>query len=125
MANIATTFRNTTTIAARKLDVPDADFDGGTNNSTCSAIGIATDNPNLEESLPEWTLLDQFGDGRTPQVSQYIGGDGTEEGSEGNGSDIAQYVIGVINPDYPNSTGTITVNGTATLTTLAAGWSLV
>jgi hypothetical protein len=125
MANIATTFRNTTTIDARKAEVPEADFDGGTNNATCSAIGIATDNAGLDESLPEWTLEDQFEVARTPQVSQYIGGNGLGDGVEGNGSAIAQYVIGVTNPDYPNITGTITPNGTANLVTLAAGWALV
>jgi len=122
MANIATTFRNSTTIAARTPEVPNASWTTGCNNASCSpGVGIATDQPDLDESLPSWTLLDQFEDARTPQISQLIGGNGLGAGSEGRGDGDAEYVIGVTN----GVDGAITPNGTANLTTLAAGWSLV
>ena len=132
--NVPVTFRNTTAIAARALEVTDADWDNGMNNScNCPGVGVATDNSGLDESLPEWTLLDQFGDARVPQVSQLIGGNGfTPEsdyplsgGVSGNGSDQAQFLVGVANPDFPDNDGTVVVQGTANLADLAVGWALV
>ena len=134
MANQATTFRNTTAIAARTPEVPAADWAGGMNNASClPGVGVATDVPNLTGDPNGWTLEDQFEVARTPQVSQVIGGNGytpdsaypSSGGVPGNGSDQAQFIIGVQNPDYPNAAGTVTVDGTANLVSLAAGWSLV
>jgi hypothetical protein len=122
MANTPTTFRNSTAIAARTPEVPAASWTTGCNNGLNSCgIGIATDVDDLDESLPSWTLLDQFGDARTPQISQLIGGNGLGAGSEGRGDGDAEFIIGVIN----GANGAITANGTANLVTLAAGWSLV
>jgi hypothetical protein len=39
-------------------------------------IGISTQNPGLDESLPNWTLLDQHGNARDAQIGQNIGGQG-------------------------------------------------
>lgn len=83
--------------------------------SNAPGIGIATDNPNLDQSLPSWTRLDQDGDARTPQVSQVIGGGGPA-GNDGKG---LQPVEIVTNGD---GDGSVTVSQEATLTTLAAGW---
>ncbi len=47
---------------------------GGSSNSP--GIGISTENPFLGESLPNWTLLDQFGNVRQNQRGQLIGGNG-------------------------------------------------
>jgi len=134
MANLPTTFRNTTAITARKLDVPDADFDGGCNNAGgAPGIGVATDNPGLDESLPNWTLEDQFEAARDPQVSQVIGGNGyTDQSTEyplsggvpGNGSDQAEFIVQVTNPVYPNEAGTVTVVDTMGLVSLATGWEV-
>jgi len=44
--------------------------------SNSPGIGISTENPNLEEQLPNWTLLDQFGNARESQIGQCIGGTG-------------------------------------------------
>lgn len=124
MANIPVTFRNTVTVGIREAEVPDAAFDDGMNNGSCApGVGIATDVTDLDESLPSWTLLDQFEVARTPQVNQLIGGNGLNDGVEGNGSGDAQFIIGVGNS--ASGDGSITPNGTANLVTLAAGWALV
>jgi hypothetical protein len=140
MANVAVTFRNTTAIGIRAAEVPDASFANGMNNATCMpGIGVATDNPDLAPSLPEWTLEDQFEVARIPQVGQLIGGTGvtpevdypSSGGVEGNGSDQAQFLIGGGNPTNaevegdPDLAGTITVLGTANLQSLATGWELL
>jgi hypothetical protein len=44
--------------------------------SNAPGIGISTENPDLDESLPNWTLLDQHGNARDAQISQLIGGNG-------------------------------------------------
>jgi hypothetical protein len=65
-------------VTFRAAEVPDADFNsgmfGGASNSP--GIGISTENPDLDESLPSWTLLDQFGNARNAQIGQCIGGPG-------------------------------------------------
>lgn len=133
MANAAVTFRNSTAIAARAAEVTGADWTGGMNNASCMpAVGVATDNSDLQESLPNWTLEDQFEVARAPQVSQLIGGNGyvaaadypSSGGVEGNGSDQSEFLIGVTNPVYPNSVGTVTVTGNPYLNDLGVGWVL-
>jgi len=133
MANAAVTFRNTTAIAARDAETPNADWTGGMNNASCMpGVGIGTDNPGLDESLPNWTLEDQFEVARAPQVSQVIGGNGytpeseypSSGGVEGNGASEAEFLIGVTNPVYPNTDGTVTITGNAYLNDLAVGWVL-
>ena len=122
MANQATTFRNLTTIGVRSAEVPGASWTTGCNNASCSpGVGVASDVPNLDGDPSGWTLLDQFEDARTPQVSQLIGGNGLGAGVPGHGVLEAEYIIGVIN----GADGAITVDGAANLATLAAGWTLV
>ena len=138
MANVAVTFRNTTATAARAAEVPGASFVNGMNNGLCSpGIGIATDNPDVVTD--KWTLLDQFGAARVPQVSQLLGGTGvtpeagypSSGGVPGNGSDQAQFVVGVGNATNtekegdPALDGTVTVLGTGNLQSLATGWELL
>jgi hypothetical protein len=95
-------------------------------------IGISTENPNLEESLPSWTLLDQHGNARTAQISQCIGGDGITEaadwpGSGGTEGTLPDAVIRFgTNPDnvdgQPDNNEPITVGNGADLVLLATGW---
>lgn len=47
---------------------------GGASNSP--GIGISTENPELDDSLPNWTLLDQHGNARESQIGQLVGGHG-------------------------------------------------
>ena len=80
MATNKTTFfkiPNTITVRKSEITLPDQ-FDGGVNESGSVnvGVGIATEVINPKEQ--DWTVLDQNGDGRTPQNSQYIGGAGLE-----------------------------------------------
>jgi hypothetical protein len=97
MGNLANAFVDDAAVTAREAEYPafavdgDPIFDTGVNSGASCApgIGIATDNPNLQESLfpatdgsgdlntGSWTDLDQFGNERAAQISQLIGGPGT------------------------------------------------
>ena len=87
--------------------------------SNAPGIGVATDNPNLEQSLPSWTLLDQDGDARTPQVSQVIGGGGPE-GMPGKGLQPVEIVV-----NAASGNGSVTGSQEAQLNVLATGWEAV
>jgi hypothetical protein len=139
--SLANTFRDTTAIAARALETPDAAFDNGMNNGACMpGIGVAFGQPNAEGSPPQFTLLDQDGDARVPQVSQLIGGGGdvprtgnqeftwdesqalfTESGAassggvEGNGKAQAQFIIAAGNPTQAAKDADSDVDGTITV----------
>lgn len=103
-------------------------FGGG----NAPGIGISSQNPGLEESLPNWTLLDQFGDARVAQISQCIGGDGITLAADwpGSGGDIGTLPDAVIrfgvNPanvdGQPDNEEPIAVGNNASLQTLATGW---
>ena len=90
-----------------------------TGASNAPGIGVATDNPNLEQSLPSWTLLDQDGDARTPQVSQVIGGGGPE-GMPGKGLQPVEVVV-----NAASGNGSVTGSQEAQLNVLATGWEAV
>lgn len=121
-SNDAPYFVNAVSLAARIAEVPNADFTGGCNiaGSNAPGIGIAdgggVQTINLGESLPSWTLLDQDGDARTPQVSQHIGGDGLDDGVEGKGTTP----VILVDDAVPQATV-----GNATLAALATGWTAV
>ena len=133
--NIPSIFRDSQALTAREIEVPFADFSTGMNpGASCApGIGIATDNPDLQEQLPNWTLDDQFEDVRVPQVSQVLGGLGvttdtdwpSSGGIEGNGSAHAEFIILATNADNldgaPQNLPPV-VQGTANLFTLEAGW---
>ena len=105
-------------IVIRSGEVPDAQWGTGMDYTASNApgVGVATDNPELEESLPSWTLLDQDGDARTPQVSQVIGGGGPA-GNEGKGLQPVEVVA-----NNESGDGGISASQEAHLVTLAAGW---
>jgi len=101
---------------AGQARTPNADWVAGCNWSAtcCCGIGISTETTNLEESLPSWTLLNQSGGARTPQLGQSIGN------AAGGGFNTAIYV-----GDNSLSTGNGSYVGNsanATLTTLEDGW---
>lgn len=130
MANSPTFYRDAAAVAARSPESVDGavDWNGGMNlaGSCAEGVGIATDVPNLTGDPASWTLLDQDGAARTPQVSQHIGGTGlggtypSSGGVEGKGTTP-------IDVGTPSATGdgTATIDGDATLATLAAGWTAV
>ena len=112
-----TTFVDTATVASRVSDYPvSTDFSTGMNNGGCApGIGINVGVANV--SADDFTLLDQDEDARTPQVGQYIGGDGLDEGTSGKGT----VGISVVTNDTDGEGG-VTVTGDATLNSLATGW---
>ena len=81
MANLNLYGRNEAAIVARAAQVPLADYDGGCNLGASNAPGIGIGggpNPKLDD----WTSNDQHGQGRVPQDTQHIGGNGIEEGTD-------------------------------------------
>ena len=114
--------------------------------SNSPGIGISTENPNLEEQLPNWTLLDQFGNARASQIGQCIGGSGfvnraltdwpSSGGTEGTAPDSTIRLMPVDslptnaekdlfaakpNPTEQDGQLTLPAQG-ANLTDLAVGW---
>lgn len=122
-----TVFVETVTVAARALEVPDAAFDDGMNLGASNApgIGINFGGGAIVGEPQQFTLLDQDGDARNPQVSQVIGGDGLTEvgdwpssgGVEGKGT----LPVTAQTPDASGD-GSAAIDGTAALTDLAVGW---
>ena len=115
------TFIDNDARALRAAEInPEASFVNGMNNASCQpGVGISGDNPDLIGTPEQFTLLDQDGAARTPQLGQSIGGVAFEDGDDG----VATQAIDLVDPADDSGDGTVTVDGTgATLTTLAAGW---
>ena len=128
--------------AALEARVPDAIVDSGmfAGGSNAPGIGISTENPNLEESLPSWTLLDQFGNARVNQRSQCIGGPGITDvadypssgGQEGtlpaavvtliDPSDLRTYDEKLADPNLDGNLPPLAPTPGAALNLLATGW---
>jgi len=118
-------------VTALGVRVPAASVDTGMNRGASNApgIGISDDNPGLDESLPSWTLLDQFGDPRNAQVSQCIGGPGisaagTSEGQEGKLPEaVTRFCTNPDNVDgQPDNDAPIVMGEGCDLLDLAVGW---
>ena len=122
------TYINTTAETAKDARVPAANPTGGMNRGSTPGIGVG--NTGDLTGQDQWTLLDQYEDARTPQVSQFIGGLGVSDPSESNGvegngaGETAQVIRQVGNPilGFPAGTGP-SVQGRAFMDTLAAGWT--
>jgi hypothetical protein len=137
MANLPTVHDKDAAVTPRALEVPGASFANGVNEAICNpGIGIATDNPDLDESLPSWTLLDQDGDARDPQITQHIGGAGyvdrstvdwpSSGGVEGKGTDAIDCVTMPTQAEKDADSaldGAVgAVDGQALLQSLDLGW---
>ena len=145
--SVALRFQNSTAIAARSAETPDADWVGGCNSpaSNAAGVGINIGGGSLPAEVEvgmqgwNWTLEDQYEAIRVPQVSQVIGGLGvtteaeypSSGGIDGNGAGEAEYIFAIGNPDNvadgtgstgPPAAWTPTVLGSANLQTLVAGW---
>ena len=131
MANLPNAFYDDAAIAAGEIRNTTASWTTGMNlgGSCAPGIGIATDNTNLEEQLPNWTLLDQFGNVRDAQIGQQIGGPGisdagTSSGQEGTLPDSTIRLFD--NPanvnGQPDNDAAAVANGSAILRVLADGW---
>ena len=120
-------FIDDTALTALAARVPDAINNSGMTygGSNSPGIGISTENPELEESLPSWTLLDQFGNARVNQISQHIGGPGisdagTSSGQEGTLPDATVRLA--LQADMTGDGALAFPKFGAALVTLAAGW---
>ena len=114
-------------ITARSAQVPNADWlSGGNNAGNSMPLGIGVTGALDTLQLPNWTLLDQLGDARVPQIGQLIGGLGISDPSQSNGLEGNGLAHDVACPEVSNGPGDGTVTGKdevwATLATLAAGW---
>ena len=114
------TFIDVDARAVRTAQVPAASFLDGMNNSACQpGIGISNGPTDLVGEAQQFTLLDQNGAARTPQLGQSVGGVALGDGDDG----VATQAIDLVDPADNSGDGTVVVDGTgATLTTLAAGW---
>lgn len=129
-----TFFVDDAAVTALDTRVPAASTDTGMNfgASNNPGIGISDQNPDLQESLPSWTLLDQHGNARDGQISQVIGGDGITDvadwpGSGGTEGTLPDATIRFgANPanvnGQPDNDAAITGVANASLTDLATGW---
>jgi hypothetical protein len=124
--NEPTVFSDLTARATRELEVPNASFTDGQNltASNSTGIGIATNNPNLEQALfngpygldtGSWTLADQTGLARNPQNGSQLGGVGLDGGTPGVGLSPV-YIV------QNQAIGAPTGVGEAILGTLEEGW---
>lgn len=114
------TFIDVTARATRVGEVPNASFLNGMNNGSCQpAVGISNGPTDLVGTPEQFTLLDQNGDARAPQLGQSLGGVALGDGE----TVVANQAIDLVDAADDSGDGTVTVDGTgATLTTLAAGW---
>lgn len=89
--SLISAFVDDASVTALQARVPGANINSGgfAAGSNSPGIGISTVTPGLADSLPNWTLLDQFGNARNAQRGQLIGGTGITSVS-----------------DWPNSGGT-------------------
>ena len=124
-------FKDDVAQTAMEVRVPTVVADTGLTfgGGNAPGIGISSQNPGLEESLPSWTLLDQHGNARVSQISQCIGGDGisaagTSSGSEGTAPDgVIRFGVNPANVDgQPDNEEPIAVGNNAALQDLSTGW---
>ncbi len=122
---------------ARQAEVVDASWDTGLNwaGSNAPGIGVNMNEGEVVGTPEQFTLLDQDGDARDPQVSQVIGGSGfvdratpspdwpSSGGVEGKGTDPLQDGTNPANVDgAPDNEAPIVPIGTCNLETLVGGW---
>lgn len=113
-----TVFVDDSLVAARLAEVPDAAWDNGCNNAGSNApgVGINYGEGAVVGEAQQFTLLDQNGDARNPQISAQIGvEDGDSIRSCTNATQAAKDAD-------PAADGTVTPIGNVALTDLAVGW---
>lgn len=130
--SLASFFVDDAAAAALTARVPNADYNSGMfmGGSNACGIGISTENPDLDESLPNWTLLDQAGNARVNQRSQLIGGPGITlvadyPSSGGQEGTLPAATIRLVNSSTEDLTGKGILTGPAggaELSSLTAGW---
>jgi hypothetical protein len=136
-ANVPTYFLDAATVTARNAeytDTPLTDVDGdgnyntylGANRAGSCSPGIGINTGFVNPQLSDWSILDQAGDARSPQLSQHIGGDGFEGGNADNEpvrvvqgidfNDTASFSVAdaaaVPGAEYDTATGALNLTGT-------------
>ena len=131
MASLPSAFYDDAAIAAGEIRNTTASWTTGCNlgGSCAPGLGISTDQKDLQNTLPNWTLLDQFENVRDAQIGQQIGGPGisdagTSSGQEGTLPDSTIRLFD--NPanvnGQPDNDAAAVANGSAILRVLADGW---
>jgi hypothetical protein len=131
-----TVFIDDAAVTAREAEVPEANFNNGMNlgGSNACGIGINMNEGAIVGSREQFTLLDQLGLARVPQISQHIGGypfnpstnypsSGGQEGTLPDSSiRFGDNPTAAEKAADPALDGTVTLTGNCTLNTLAEGW---
>tara|TARA_R110002020_G_scaffold169380_1_gene358532 strand:- start:45 stop:479 length:435 start_codon:yes stop_codon:yes gene_type:complete len=132
MASKPTFFVDDAAATALQARVPGADLNSGmfAGASNSPGIGINVGEGAIADEPQQFTVLDQFGDPRQPQIGQLIGGNGITEtsdwpgsgGTEGTAPDSAILVLA--DPDSTDGSGTITLPAEgAWLADAETGWT--
>lgn len=104
-----------------------ADWDGGANHAGSNApgLGINQGGGAVVGTAEQFTLLDQFGNAREAQISQYIGGPGISAASTSAGQEgtLPDAVIRFGTPSASGD-GDVPPTGNSTLSSLAVGWTI-
>ena len=129
MPTPVTVFVDDAAVTERSTEVPDAEWNSGMLGGGCAVGGIGPQ-AGLDESLPNWTLLDQFGNARDGQRGQYIGGPGYTDpadypssgGAEGT---LPASTVRVQDNETMDGSGALSFPApNAILTDLDVGWDL-
>ena len=128
MASLSSFFVDDASVTALDTRVPNANTNSGmfVGASNSPGIGISTENPGLDESLPSWTLLDQFDNARNAQRGQLLGGAGISDPgtSSGTAGTAPAATIRLYDNTTQDGTGEMTLPADgASLVDLAVGWA--
>jgi hypothetical protein len=110
------------TVFDRAAECPNANFNSGMlGGGGGVGVGIADKQPDLTGNPDGWTLLDQDEVARTPQLSEYIGGNGLGLGTPtGEDPGILDFVVNDV-----SGNGEVATSGECHLIDLATGWEAV
>jgi len=126
MATFAPVFVDDAALAARQAEVPDANWNSGMLGGGGAGPGVGIGpQAGLDESLPNWTLLDQHGNARVGQIGQNIGGSGYSDAGTSSGDEgtLPEATIRVQNPEEDDGSGELSFPApNAELNSLATGW---
>jgi len=114
--------------AALAARVPNANYNSGMfGGCNGNGIGIGIPSAGLDESLPNWTLLDQHGNARVNQIGQYIGGSGISDAGTSSGEEgtLPDATIRWQDNETLDGTGELSFPALGcALNSLAVGWEL-
>jgi hypothetical protein len=112
-------------LTAENTEIPAGQYTNGKNLGALAVIGIGADYPDLSGLPNQYTLLDQAGATRTPQLSQAIGGIGLEGGVQGPATQPVQFGVNYTQSEIdadPSLKGGVSETSLAWLIELEIGW---